>query len=181
MKLHIKMIAVAAVMLFAAGLFAAPVAQRITVPQGTPVDLIFDQGLDSKTTKVGQAVRLHVRDDVMVGNRTIIRSGAPVTGVITNVKKRQRYGVNAQMMIALNPVRSAYGQGIPLSPRTKGNRIGGRKSGQAAGATAGGAIVLGPVGLLGGYFVHGKRVVIHPGDPLATEVSSTVVLRERAR
>ena len=46
-------------------------------------------------------------------------------------------------------------------------------------AESGGAVVFGPVGLIGGYFVHGKAVNIKVGDTLVTAVPKDVVLRRR--
>lgn len=145
------------------------------VPQGTQVTLVFDQALSSKTAKVGDPVKLHVKNSVMVNGRTVLRAGTKVTGVISKVDKRRRYGVNAEMRIALNPVRAGYGM-VTLEPRTKGKVVGNR-TGQAAAATAGGAIVLGPIGLVGGYFVVGKEVNIKSGDVLETEVSKYTARR----
>jgi hypothetical protein len=163
-----------------AGLLAAPVA-AVTVPKGTAVDLVFDQALSSKTAVAGEKVRLHVINDVMVGGTTVIKAGAPVTGVLTQVKHHQRWGVNAKIMIALRSVKSTFGTRIPLNHRQKGQAFGGKKSTEAAGATVGGAILLGPVGLVGGYFITGKNVNIKAGDPLPTEVAKTIVLGHRKK
>ncbi len=152
---------------------------RLVVPKGTQVIVTFDQALSSKTTKVGQSVRLHVTQDVQIGGETVIGKGARVQGVISQVTKRQNYGRNAEMRLILHSVRSLNGKMIPLEASGKGDEISGRKSAQAAGATVGGAVVLGPIGLVGGYFIHGKPVTIKVGDAFVTEVSKDVVLRRR--
>jgi hypothetical protein len=154
-------------------------AARLVIPKGTKVTVAFDQALSSKTTKVGQRVRLHVADDVLVGGRKVIGKGARVQGVISKVSKRKSYGINAEMRIVLKPVQSVTGKKVPLEAGGKGEQVSGGKSAQAAGATVGGAAVLGPVGLVGGYFVHGKTVTIKKGDTLVTEVPKEVVLRRR--
>ncbi len=177
MKLNSKLL-----ILLLLGLMAVSVsanAERITAPKGTEVILAFDQALNSKTAKVGESVALHVRDNVNVNGHTVIAAGTKVTATISEVDKRKRYGINAKMRIVLNPVRSTYGRRIDLEPSSKGHYVGGKKSGEAAGATIGGAILLGPVGLVGGFFVHGKPVNIKVGDPLVTEVSTTVTLHKK--
>jgi len=156
---------------------ASAAEQRLMVPKGTDVILVFDQNINSKTAKVGDPVRLHVRDDVMVGQRVVLKHGARVSGMISRVDHRQRYGINAKLRIDLSPVRSTYGEALTLETRSKGQYIRGKKSGGAAAATAGGAMVAGPVGLVGGYFIHGKRVMIKPGDPLDTEVGRDTWLK----
>lgn len=176
MKVFVRLLTVAVILALATGLLAATVAERVTVPKGTNVNLVFDQALTSKTAKAGDRVKLHVRDNVKVGNKTIISRGTPVTGVLTDVTHRKHFGVNATIQMALNPVMSSYGQKIPLNHRQSGRQIGGKKSEQAAGTSIGGAVLLGPVGLVGGYFVTGKRVVIKVGDLLLTEVAKTTML-----
>lgn len=150
------------------------VAQTLIVPQGTNVNLVFDQPLSSRTAQVGQLVRFHVANDVVLNGHRFIRAGTPVTGVVSKVNKRKAYGVNAKLRIALNPVRLTTGVLVPLEPRSKGQYVAGKKSGQAAAATAGGAIIAGPIGLLGGYFVKGKPVNIRAGEILPTEVAQNI-------
>jgi hypothetical protein len=174
MKLTSKLLVLLLLGLLAAS--ASAKVERITVPKGTEVILAFDQALSSKTAKVGESVALHVKNAVKIAGHTILAAGTKVTATISQVDKRKRYGVNAKMRMVLNPVRSAYGGMITLEPRSKGQYVGGKKTNEAAGATAGGAILLGPVGLVGGYFIHGKAVTIKVGDQLATQVSKTVTL-----
>lgn len=157
--------------------FAAfAVAAALVVPQGTKVALVFDQALSSKTAKVGQLVRLHVQNDVFVGGDKVIRRGTAVQGVISKVSKHKHYGINAEMRLDIHPVASVTGLRIPLEPGGKGEQLKSSKTAAAAGATAGGAIVLGPIGLVGGYFIHGKPVKIKIGDTLVTQVVQDTVL-----
>ncbi len=151
-------------------------AERVRVEQGTNVPLQFVQAVSSKTIKVGDPVKFRVARDVVVDRNTILKRGQTVTGVVSKVDKRKRYGINAQLRIALNPVKTSGGM-LKLEPRQKGAIVGGKKSAEAGAATAGGALVLGPIGLVGGYFVVGKEVNIKPGDPLETEVSESTTLR----
>lgn len=152
----------------------------VTVPKGQKVSLVFSQAVSSKTVKAGDKVQLKVKDDVFVDSTTVLRRGTSVTGIVGNVEKRKRYGVNAQLRIALNPVRSVYGTMIPLEPRQRGNVVG-SKTGQAAAITTGGAILLGPIGLIGGYFVAGKEVNIKAGAALETQVTRDVLIHTRGR
>jgi hypothetical protein len=150
-------------------------AESVTVPKGTDVPLVFDQALSSKTARIGDRVALHVGANVMAEGRTVIREGTKVTGVISKVEKRKHFGVSAKMQITLNPVHSVTGTLLPLEPKSKGKYTGSR-SDQAAYASGGGALLLGPIGLIGGYFVVGKQINIHPGDHLFSEVSRDTAL-----
>jgi len=148
---------------------------QVTVQKGTDVDLKFMQKLNSKSAFVGQSVKLAVSHDVMSDGKTILRAGTAVTGVVTKVDHRDHFGKNARLRIAINPVKTTHGT-VYLQPRDK-QSITGRRSDTAAAASAGGAVALGPIGLVGGYFVVGKQVKVQVGDPLYTETSRTVTLR----
>jgi hypothetical protein len=148
----------------------------LVVASGTQVILIFDQPLSSKTAYVGQVVRLHVANNLMVGNRLVIRAGTPVRGIVEDVSHRKRYGVNATLHLALEPVRSVHGTPIPVAPRSVGQSVG-KKTGVAGAATIGGAAILGPIGLAGGYFVHGRPVSIPVAAVLDTQVVHNTVVR----
>jgi hypothetical protein len=148
-------------------------ASATTVPAGTEVWLKFDQSLDSGTAKVGERVKLHVAHDVMVNGRDVAPAGTQVWGVVTTVDKRGRFGKNGRLRITIDPIDTGHGH-LPVQPRDKGKDFKGSRTDQAALLSGGGALLLGPVGLVGGYFVAGKQVRIKPGDNLRTEVSDTV-------
>lgn len=140
------------------GLFAAVAAHAQT--KGQAVTLKFVDPVSSKTAKAGDKVRFTV-----VSTVGKIQAGTPVTGVIERVDKRDRFGKNARIRLVLNPVN-----GVTLAPRDKGKPFVGSNTDKAAIAAGAGALVLGPLGLAGGYFVTGKSVNIKAGDTLRTEV-----------
>src|SRR5437899_10782543 len=101
MRLRHPAIAFAATLLAVATLQPASFAKEITVPRGTDVVLAFDQSVSSKHARVGDPVKFHVANDVMVSGKPVIHAGTPVTGVITKVEKRKHFGINAKMMLSL--------------------------------------------------------------------------------
>ena len=136
--------------------------------KGTEVYLTFRQPVSSKTAKAGDTVKFTVTHDVMDSSgHVVIARGTPVMGVISKVDQNDHFGKNARIRIALNPV-----DGIQLQPRDKGKLIGGTRSDEAGAASGGAALIFGPLGLVGGYFVVGHKVNIHTGDQLRTEVGS---------
>jgi len=157
-----------AAMLMSAFCFAG--AQHVKVPSGTPVTLIFDQALSSRTAHAGDTVKMHIGDNVYVDGHLVLKRGTHVSALLSRVDKNKRYGVNATMQLAINPVHTIYGQEVRLQPRQKGKAVG-HKTGLAAGLSGIGAVILGPIGLAGGYFVVGKAVNIKEGDKLETQVA----------
>ncbi len=150
------------------GIFATTlVSLAAQLASGTEVNLVFRQALSSRSAKAGDKVMLAVKNDVMDSNgHVILSAGTPVTGVIEKVDKNDHFGKNARIRIALNPVK-----GIDLQPRDKGTVVGGTRSDEAGAISGGAALLIGPLGLAGGYFVVGHSVHVHPGDTLRTVVA----------
>jgi hypothetical protein len=148
---------------------AALMANAAHLPKGTEVLLEFRQPLSSKTAKVGQRIHFTVKKDVDDPNgRVVLAEGTPVNGIVERVDKRSHFGANARIRIAIDPVH-----GVMLEPRDKGAVVGGTRGDEAAAASGGAALVFGPLGLVGGYFVVGHNVNIHAGDTLRTVVSDS--------
>lgn len=154
--------------LTAAALSVVSFAQSI--PEGTPVMLKFDQAVSSNTAKKGDPVRFKVAAPVKANGKTYINFGTPVTGIVSRVSKRGSFGKNARLEFTLNPI-TVHGHMVTLEPRAKGKEFKGSRTDHAAEASGGGLVLLGPVGLVGGAFVKGKSIEVHPGDQLYTEVA----------
>ncbi len=157
--------------LAAFGAAAATLAASVLVPAGLSVRLELDQDLSSKTARAGDRVRLRVADDVTVGKDVVIQKGTRVAAVVAEARPRGRWGKNGMIRLSLLPVQSVGKATIPLQPRQKGKEFQGSRTDQAAIATGGGLVLLGPVGLLGGAFIPGKDVELRKGAKLETEVA----------
>ncbi len=71
-------------------------ADKVTVPKGTDIVLNFDMAMQDTTAKDGDKAMLNVDQGVQVDGKTVIKAGALVHGMITAVKKRARFGINAR-------------------------------------------------------------------------------------
>jgi hypothetical protein len=151
-------------------------ARAEVLPRGTAVTLAFDQDLSSKTAKTGDSVMMHVVRDVVVHGRVVIQAGTREDALIESVSGRGRFGKNASIRLALNPVIGPHDRSIPLQPRSEGSSFKGSRTDHAAIAAGAGLLVLGPIGLVGGIFISGKEVKVHAGDKLESEVSHDVRL-----
>ena len=141
----------------------------------TEVKLAFDDDVNSKTAKPGDVVHLHVTEPVTIVGKNIIAADTHVMGTVKSVHHRGRFGTNAKIQLVLSPIKSTTGTEVPLGFRTKTGDM--SRPGEAAGASIGAAAILGPVGLVGGYFVVGKEVHAKPGDKLTVEVSKDVLVK----
>lgn len=69
------------------GAVAPPPPQEINLPPGLIVPVVLDAPLDSDKIFVGQLVRGHVRDEVLVNARPVVPAGAAVKGRVRRLEK----------------------------------------------------------------------------------------------
>ena len=152
------------------------VSEAVTVPAGTIVKLKTAQALSSKTNKEGDTVNFNVLEDVLVGGVIAIPRGAECNGTITGARHATRFGRDGKLTVTFGNVFAANGTPVAL---TVGNKTKDeyKRLGMAAGASGVGALILGPVGLVGGLFVKGNDVELPAGSTMLaeTKVNSDVV------
>lgn len=163
--------------IFALGSILPATAESVTLKKGTDVKLAFDSSLSSSTAKPGDHVSLHVVEPVEVDGKTVIAEGARVRGTVKKVEKRKHFGVNANIQLLLDPVKTTSGTSVPLGFKSKSGDM--ARPGNAAGASIGGAALLGPIGLAAGYFVVGKKVNVKPGDKMTADVDRDVTINAK--
>ena len=145
---------------------------------GTQVTIRLLSDLDSSTSKEGDIVSYEVVKDVKQDNRLIIPAGALGTGQVQKVKKAGPFGQEGQIGIDFGYVRAIAGSRVPVTYQPKATGSGGIGSGElAAGASLGGMVLLGPLGLAAGYLVQGKAQTIPAGTELTIEVKDAVTVR----
>lgn len=145
------------------------VSQSVTIPAGTIVKMKNLEALNSKTAKEGDTVHFAVSEDVVIGDVVAIPRGMEADGTITNARKSGMFGKDGKIEITYHTVRAADNTPVPLIIGEKTKEEYKRTAG-AVGASAAGAIILGPVGLVGGLFVHGNDVDIPVGTEMFAEV-----------
>jgi len=133
---------------------------------GLTVPLEFCDTVDSRTAHKGDVVELKVVDDVQVDGRLRFRKDAAASGIIEAVHKPERFGKKAEIKMRLDWVRDVNGDQVPLSSYNSGKRF----EPGAGGASLGGALLLGPIGLLGGALIKGGHLVIKKGTRIQGRV-----------
>jgi mannose-6-phosphate isomerase class I len=137
----------------------------LLLPEGTDVQLIFDEDLSSKTAADGDEVTFVLADDLKVGDVVVAKAGAKAQGEVTNAKKSGMMGKAGELNVRLNYLKVGN-----FKVRIRGTK---GKEGES-GAT--GAIVLtvlfGPIGLI----KHGKNIEIKKGTALKAYVADDIKL-----
>ena len=133
------------------------------------IKLEFAEDLSSKTAQAGDVVKYKVADNVFVNDVLVIPKGAEGLGKVTKVVGPRMFGQDARIdvdfgfLYAIDNTRVKVFLGEIAKQEAK--TIAG-----AAGATIGGMVVLGPIGVLGGAFVTGKSVNIPAGSVTFVQV-----------
>jgi hypothetical protein len=135
----------------------APPPQPVvyTVPAGTRISVSLAQEISSKTATEGQPFSATVVRPVVVGGRTIIRSGASASGVVVATKSRGRFKGEGYLELRLDSVR-ADGRTYPVETETV-ERVEKGKGKRTAGFIGGGG---GFGALVGGLAGGGKGALI---------------------
>ena len=147
------------------------ISQRVIIPANMVVTMTNLDELNSKTIQEGDVVRFTVSDDVLVGDVIAIPRGMEVNGTVTKARKSGRFGKDGKIEIMYDNVRAADGSPVALmvGDKTKDQY---KRTAGAVGASAAGAVILGPVGLVGGLFVHGNEVDIPAGTTMYAETKA---------
>jgi hypothetical protein len=143
-------------------------SQTVTIPASTIVTMKNLDELNSKTVEKGQIVRFAVASDVTVDDVVVIPAGMEADGTITNARKAGRFGRDGKIEITYSTVRASDGTPVKLTVGEKTKEEYKRTAG-AVGASAAGAIILGPVGLVSGLFVTGHNVDFPAGTEMYAE------------
>jgi hypothetical protein len=83
----------------------------------TPVKLVVDETVSSKTTKPSDTFKLVVAEDVVVNDRVVIAKGAAATGRITSVKKKSFATHNGSLEVAVDSVQAVDGHTVAVEGR----------------------------------------------------------------
>lgn len=134
------------------------------IPADTLIKIKFATPVNSETARVGEKVKFVAAEDIVSNGTLIIPAGAPGIGVITKVKPAKNFGRNGEININFQQIQTFDGSNVPtiLGDKAK-QEI--RQLAYAAGASIASMALLGPIGIVGGIFVHGKNIDL----PVGTE------------
>jgi hypothetical protein len=135
-----------------------PPPRQYTVPVGTPVVVRLQQTVSAKNSSVGDSFSGVLAQSVVVHGVTVIRAGAPVTGVVTAAKGQGRFKGSGDLAIAIKRVGNYEVSTTAYEATSKGK--GKRTAGFIGGGGGGGALIGGLAGggkgaLIGGLLGAG--------------------------
>lgn len=143
----------------------------VTLAKDSLVKISLLTALDSRTARVGDVVQFQAADDVYVNGVLAIARGAEGTGKVGKVERAGNFGRDAKLEIAFETIETIDAGKAPVYVGEKA-KTETKSLAKAAGATVAGLIILGPVGVIGGAFVH--------GDDIKTPVGAQMFIQTNA-
>lgn len=140
---------------------AAPA--KVTLKEGTEVNLKFAQTLSSKTAVIGDPVELILDEDLLVGSTVAAKKGSRAVATITNAKKAGMMGRGGDLSLHLEYLKAG-------DTRVKLRGVQGRQGDDKTGATVGLVIAFGVLG----FMKHGKQAEVKEGTPIKAFVDQDV-------
>lgn len=147
--------------------------ESVELPANTVFKISLNDDVSSKTNQVGDPVTFTVQEDVSVGDVLVLPKGSQGSGVVTKVSRPKSFGRSGALDVSFDQVFSVDDEVIPtvLGPEAKEKL---KMEAAAVGASTIGALALGPIGLVGGFFVKGKDVSLPAGSTLYIETQEAV-------
>ena len=147
----------------------------LTLPQDTLIKIRLTTALSSKNNKSGDPVEFEVAEDVHASGMLALPRGAAGRGKLNKVEQARNFGRDAKMEVIFQSVEALDRTVVPtvLGERAKKET---ESTATAAGAGFAGMILLGPIGVVGAAFVHGKNIVIPAGTMLFIQTQSDATI-----
>jgi hypothetical protein len=151
----------------------------ITVPSETAVTITLSAPISSETAQVGDTWTGVVKNNVVVGEKTVIPSGSTVSGTVTAVTPAVKGG-RALLDLAIGSM-TVEGAGYTAHATTEAIEAGStraRNLGAIAGSAGAGALVGGAIGGKKGALIGGLLGGAGAGAAVAKSKGYQVVLKE---
>ena len=147
----------------------------VILPKDSLVKVKFMDTISSKTNKAGDPVDFVVDDNVYVGETLVLPKGARGYGTIKKIVPPRIFGRDARIDLEFSHVTAIDGTKVPVYIGDLAKQQAKTAAG-AAGASIGGMILFGPVGIVGGAFVKGQSVTIPANSNTYVQVNRDVAI-----
>lgn len=127
--------------------------------------------LDSRKNRVGDIVLFQAVEDVYSAGLLVIPKGAQGSGKINKVQQSRNFGRDAVLEISFDSIGAFDGSIIQTEMGDKAKEEN-KSLAKAAGASVAGIALLGPIGVVGGAFVHGSDIAVPPGTEMYVQVKA---------
>ena len=92
----------------------AATEEKILLRDGSEVKVKLKNGINSRSSKNGEALKAEVAEDVVVKQRVLIKEGTKVNGYVTGVERAKRLGQEGRINLVVSSTRTVDDQKAPL-------------------------------------------------------------------
>lgn len=148
-------------------------AHTASLPEGTVLKARFLQNLSVRTVKKGDIITLELNEDCVSNGALVAARGSRVFAEISTVKGPRSFGRSSEIGVKFKELESLDGvlTSVYIGPAAKKAMDLDSATIGAAGASLAGAVLLGPIGLAGGFLVRGSDKQIPSGSLVYVETT----------
>ena len=128
---------------------------KLTLKEGTEVNLKLAQTLSSKTAAVGDSVEMVLDQDLIVDKTLVAKKGSRALATVSNAKKAGMAGRGGELNLRLEYVKAG-----DTKVKLRGTQA--KNGDNKTGATVGLVLAFGVLG----FMKHGKQAEVKEGTPL---------------
>ena len=152
-----------------------PDVEPVELAKDTLVKIKLTGALDTRTSRPGDPVVYQAAEDVYVNGLLVIAKGSVGKGKIIKVERAQNFGRDAKLEVSFDYVGAVDGTVLAtfLGEKAKQET---ESMAKAAGASMVGLAILGPIGIVGGAFVHGQEITVPAGAEMFIQTKDTLSL-----
>lgn len=143
---------------------------KVVLPKDSLLKVKFMSDISSKANQMGEQIDFVVDDNVYVGETLVLPKGAKGYGTIKKIVPARSFGRDARIDLDFSHVIAIDGTKVPVYVGELAKQEAKTVAG-AAGASIGGMIIFGPIGVVGGAFVKGQSVTIPAGTNTFVQVT----------
>jgi hypothetical protein len=136
---------------------------KITLKEGTDVNLKLAQALSSKTAAAGDSVELVLDQDLIVANSVVAKKGSRAVATVSNAKKAGMAGRGGELNLRLEYLKAG-------DTRVKLRGVQAKNGDNKTGATVGLVVAFGVLG----FMKHGKQAEVKEGTPVKAYIDEDV-------
>ena len=145
--------------------------EEISVAEGMEIHIKTEEEINTAHLKAGKLIKFVIPSDVKIDGYLIIPAGTTGTLKVTKFKKAGNFGKDADLKIGINDIKTLDGSNLALNLKSSEDKSNSQEI--AVGVSLLSTIIISnPVGLVAGYFLKGKDIVIPEGTVIRSQVSS---------
>ncbi len=146
-----------------------------SVPANSLIKIALVTPVNAKNLKVGDTIYYKVAEDVIIDGNLVFAKGSPGEGTVTKVQQARNFGRDAEVNVEFEKTKSIDGTYVTtyVGEEAKEEM---EHMAMAAGASLAGMIILGPIGIIAGAFVHGKNIDLPEGTEAYIQTKNDEIL-----